>query len=80
MNRHETIERITSYLPNIADEVLESLLTFLEHVEPMSAWEKQVAQDSLSGKFDEIIRNVLSDPKAGHTNTLTEGFSVRNKR
>jgi hypothetical protein len=67
MSRQETIERITKQLPHVPDEVLQSLLTLLEHVEPMDAWEKQIAEDSLSGKFDNLIQEVLADHKAGRT-------------
>lgn len=67
MSRQETIERITQQLPHVPDEVLESLLTLLEHVEPMDAWEKQIAEDSLSGKFDDLIQEVLAEHRAGQT-------------
>jgi hypothetical protein len=80
MSRRETIERITQQLPLVPDEVLESLLTLLEHVEPMDAWEKQITEDSFSGKFDKLIEEVLSDHKAGRTITLAEGFAARSKK
>lgn len=74
MSRQETIERITQQLPHVPDDVLQSLLTLLEHVEPMDAWEKQIAEDSLSGKFDNLIQEVLTEHKAGQTKKLSEGL------
>jgi hypothetical protein len=76
----KTIERITQQLPHVPDEVLESLLTLLEHVQPMDAWEKKIADDSLSGKFDELVQEVLSEHQAGRTTNLIEGLSGRAKR
>jgi hypothetical protein len=80
MSRQETIERIAQQLPHVPDDVLQSLLILLEHVEPMDAWEKQIAEDSLSGKFDELITEVLSDHKAGRTTSLADGFAARSKK
>jgi hypothetical protein len=80
MSRQETIERITQQLPHVPDEVLESLLTLLEHVEPMDAWEKQVTEDSVSGKFDDLIQEVLANHEAGRTTSLRQGLASRNKR
>ncbi len=79
MSRQETIERITQQLPHVPDEVLESLLTLLEYVEPMDVWEKQIAEDSLSGKFDNLIQEVLSNHKARQTMNLMEGLASRVK-
>jgi hypothetical protein len=76
VSRQETIERITQQLPHVPDEVLQSLLTLLEHVEPMDAWEKQITEESLSGKFDNLIEEVLSDHKAGRTTSLANGFAT----
>ncbi len=80
MSRQETIERITQQLPHVPHEVLESVLTLLEHVEPLDTWEKQIAEDSLSGKFDNLIQEVLLNHKAGQTTKLSEGLGLRVKR
>ncbi len=77
MSRQETIERITGYLPSVTDEVLKSLLTLLEHVEPLDAWEKQISADSLSGKFDTLIKDVLSEHKASQTTDLIKELKAR---
>lgn len=74
MSHQKTIERITQQLPYVPDEVLQSLLTLLEHGEPMDAREKQIAEDFVSGKFDNLIQEVLAEHKAGQTTRLSESF------
>ena len=79
MNRQETISRINDVLPQVNDLVLESVLNLLEQIQPldkeMDAWDKEISKDSLSGKFDVLIQEVLEDHKAGNTTRLVDGLN-----
>ncbi len=51
-------------------------MNLLEHVKPideeMDAWDKEIAEDSLSDKFNVLIQEVLEDHKAGKTTKLVD--------
>jgi hypothetical protein len=58
MKRQEVLEQIQRQLETLDDEALESVLEILEHMQPVDAWDRQIAADSKAGKFDALIEEI----------------------
>ena len=75
MTRQKTLEQIQKNLETLDDEGLESVLEFLELMQPMDAWDKQIAADSRAGKFDALIEDIKNDYYQGKVTPLEDGFA-----
>ena len=77
MTKQQTIERITDYLPHLDEDVLQSVLTLLERVQPdlasdEDAWDRQMLADAESGRLDSLIDQALTNHRAGDSSDLLE--------
>ena len=55
----------------------EEIDTYIEEMRNSwdDAWDKEIAEDSQSGKFDALIQEVLEDHQAGKTTKLVNGLN-----
>ena len=80
MTKQQTIERITDYLPHLDEDVLQSVLTLLERVQPhLDAWDRQMLADAEAGRLDGLIDQALTNHQAGDSNDLFEGLKSRSE-
>ena len=84
MTKQQTIERITDYLPHLDEDVLQSVLTLLERVQPdlasdKDAWDRQMLADAESGRLDSLIDQALTNHRAGDSSDLLEELASRSK-
>ena len=82
MTKQQTIERITDYLPHLGEDVLQSVLTLLERVQPDpdgDAWDRQMIADAESGRLDSLIDQALTSHRAGDSGDLLEGLESRSE-
>ena len=63
--RQETIETISSLLPQQPQEKLEAILDWLKQED--DTFEKQLRNDAEAGKFDELIADVIAEDELGET-------------
>ncbi len=63
--RQETIETISSLLPQQSQEKLEAILDWLKQED--DTFEKQLRNDVEAGKFDELIADVIAEDELGET-------------
>ena len=76
MNKEQTIERITSYLPHLRENVLASVLTLLENTEfEDDAWDLQMEADNQAGRLDKWVE----EAKQGEATDMFEGFKEHSK-
>jgi hypothetical protein len=75
MTRQETLEQIQYQLRILDDDALESVLAFIEGMEPKDAWDEQIAADSRAGKFDALIEDIKKDYYQGKVIPLEDSFS-----
>lgn len=75
MTRQETLEQIQQQLETLDDDALESVLEILERMQPMDAWDRQIAADSRAGKFDALIEEIKDNYYQGKVTPLENGFS-----
>lgn len=80
MTKQQTIERITDYLPHLGEDVLQSVLTLLERVQPdLDTWERQMLADAESGRLDNLINQALKNHQAGDSDDLFERLEARSE-
>lgn len=80
MTKQQTIERITDYLPHLGEDVLQSVLTLLEHVQPdLDAWDRQVLADAESGRLDSLVDQALTNHQVGDSDDLFERIKARSE-
>lgn len=65
MIRQETIETISSLLPQQPQEKLEAILDWLKQED--DSFEKQLRKDAEAGMFDELIAEVIAEDELGET-------------
>ena len=63
--RQETIETISSLLPQQPQEKLEAILDWLKQED--DTFERQLRNDVEAGKFDELIADVIAEDELGET-------------
>ena len=63
--RQETIETISSLLPQQPQEKLEAILDWLKQED--DTFEKQLRNDVEAGKFDDLIADVVAEDELGET-------------
>lgn len=81
MTKDQTIERITSYLPQMDEGVLISVLTLLERVQPEDdAWDKQMQADAEAGLLDDLMNTALEEFEKGETEDLLDGLKARREK
>ena len=80
MTKQHIIKRITEYLPHLGEDVLQSVLTLLENVQPdFDEWDRQIIADAEAGKLNSLIDEALKRHEAGESEDLFEGLEVRSK-
>lgn len=65
MRRQKTLEAIAAKLPELPDEKLEALLSWVEQED--DPFEKRLRADVAAGRLDRLIAEAVAEDEAGET-------------